>query len=385
MAAPKSSGGRGVSWREKETLDLLEFWGEEKVQEALTNCHRNIDVFDRIAEQMVSRGHARTALECRTKTKALRQEYKRVVAHNGRSGNAPATCPFYAQLARIFRGDASIRPQRVVRSLQLQSAGHEKNMNPNPSLNGNNAIWEGSEELFTHPMVTLNLQEVHTAMPSDSGSPTETDTSTDDGSLNSGQACEEDPTTDDQDMTQIEDFPEVLGQELEDAQGVRENPQEEERPMATTAQLSPATRLEKARTRTRRVSLLTSVAEKMLSQAQREDLQQRQERRQLLEATTHWRSAMDSETRWHEDIIMEAKEDRRAFVEAQNRNAEGLNKAVTALYSLTELFVKEQRAGAVPASIENSPSNRRQIRHPEVPLRKRAWVIKKRERFDPSC
>ncbi|XP_054834805.1 myb/SANT-like DNA-binding domain-containing protein 7 [Eublepharis macularius] len=147
--AMQKMAGRGVSWRERETLDLIDFWGEEKVQESLSMCHRNIDVFEKIAEQMAARGHKRTALECRTKTKAMRQEYKRVVAHNSKSGNAPTTCPYYAQLHRIFRGDASIRPQRVARSLSLPRAD-----TPRP------VQFEGSEELFSHPMVTLNLQSV---------------------------------------------------------------------------------------------------------------------------------------------------------------------------------------------------------------------------------
>ncbi|XP_054853125.1 uncharacterized protein LOC129341823 isoform X1 [Eublepharis macularius] len=409
MAALKPSSGRGVSWREKETLDLIEFWGEEKVQEALLLCHRNIDVFERISEQMVARGHARTALECRTKTKALRQEYKRVAAHNGRSGNAPATCPFYAQLARIFRGDASIRPQRVARSLNLQSVSNADPLGEDLSNHGVPAPWEGSEELFTHPMVTLHLQAVPASTPNDSGlaqvsaekgsvkgegdftlisnvqgSSTEQETSIGEAPPMAMTDPEDENATDDPDLTQVEEFPEVTGQGAEDPQGDLNNPPAVEQPQVPTAQLSPATRLEKARTRTRRVSVLTNVAERMLSQAQREEQNNRKERGEILEATSHWRAAMESETRWHEDIIREAREDRRAFIEAQSQNMEGLNRAVGALSSLTELFVREQRAGPVAETSQNANSKTRDNDHDKAPLRKRARIIKKRERYDPS-
>ncbi|XP_054838129.1 uncharacterized protein LOC129343795 [Eublepharis macularius] len=384
MAALKPTSGRGVSWREKETLDLIEFWGEEKVQEALLLCHRNIDVFERISEQMVARGHARTALECRTKTKALRQEYKRVAAHNGRSGNAPATCPFYAQLARIFRGDASIRPQRVARSLNLQSVSNADPMGEDRSNHGVPAPWEGSEELFTHPMVTLHLQAVPASTPNYSGSSTEQETSIGEAPPMDMTDPEDENAADDPDLTQIEEFPEVTGQGAEDPQGDLNNPPAVEQPQVPTAQLSPATRLEKARTRTRRVSVLTNVAERMLSQAQREEQNNRKERGEILEATSHWRAAMESETRWHEDIIREAREDRRAFIEAQSQNMEGLNRAVGALSSLTELFVREQRAGPVAETSQNANSKTRDNDHEKAPLRKRARIIKKRERYDPS-
>ncbi|XP_062977813.1 uncharacterized protein LOC134395582 [Elgaria multicarinata webbii] len=113
--ASNTRNGRGVSWRYQETLDLLEIWGESKIQEQLRSSHRNIYFFQYIAGEMAARGHERTALECRNKTKVMRLEYKRVVDHNSRSGNTRATCPFFSELHRILRGDASVTPKRVGR------------------------------------------------------------------------------------------------------------------------------------------------------------------------------------------------------------------------------------------------------------------------------
>ncbi|XP_061476729.1 zinc finger protein with KRAB and SCAN domains 8-like [Rhineura floridana] len=135
VAQERVSGARGPSWRSCEVLDLLDIWGESEVQGQLRSSHRNIDTFENIAKQMASRGHFRTAKECRNKTKVMRGEYRRVVAHNSKSGNSRTTCPYYEQLHRILRGDASVTPLRVSRSLHvrkhndaLQPASSPKNV-----------------------------------------------------------------------------------------------------------------------------------------------------------------------------------------------------------------------------------------------------------------
>ncbi|XP_061476563.1 uncharacterized protein LOC133381450 isoform X2 [Rhineura floridana] len=109
--------GRGVSWRYREVLDLLDIWGEAKIQDILKASYRNIETFEDIAMQMSCRGHNRTGVECRNKTKALRSEYRKVIAHNRKSGNSKVTCPFYEELHSILRGDASITPKRIARCI----------------------------------------------------------------------------------------------------------------------------------------------------------------------------------------------------------------------------------------------------------------------------
>ncbi|XP_032997517.1 uncharacterized protein LOC117042136 [Lacerta agilis] len=111
--------GRGVSWRLQETLNLLDIWGEQKIQDQLRNSHQNIDFFEYIAQKMAARGHRRTALECRSKTKVMRLEYKRVIDHNSKAGSSKVTCPFYEQLHRILQGNASMKPSRVGRTLSF--------------------------------------------------------------------------------------------------------------------------------------------------------------------------------------------------------------------------------------------------------------------------
>lgn len=112
---------RGASWRREETLDLIAIWGERAIQERLSQSARNGDIYQEIAQGMAARGHSKSMEACRTKAKNLRKDYKRVLAHNAKSGVEPATCPFFQELQQIFVGDGSVMPTRLVQSLSREA------------------------------------------------------------------------------------------------------------------------------------------------------------------------------------------------------------------------------------------------------------------------
>uniref|UniRef100_A0ACB8G467 Uncharacterized protein n=1 Tax=Sphaerodactylus townsendi TaxID=933632 RepID=A0ACB8G467_9SAUR len=85
-----------------------------------------------------------------TKTKALHHEHKWFAAHNNQLGNVPAMSPFYKELHRILREAASIRLKWVAKSPNLQRP-NEKGMS-------------GSEELFSHDLITNNQEDIHFSM-----------------------------------------------------------------------------------------------------------------------------------------------------------------------------------------------------------------------------
>ncbi|XP_042308907.1 zinc finger and SCAN domain-containing protein 29-like isoform X2 [Sceloporus undulatus] len=121
--------GRGFAWEHAEILDLLSIWGETRFQSRLSESHRNLHVFKDVASEMAKRGHSRTAEECRSKTKNLRGEYRRVVNHNKHSGRAPVTCPYFKELDNILHGDASVIPNRLSRSLEFGREEQEAGSN----------------------------------------------------------------------------------------------------------------------------------------------------------------------------------------------------------------------------------------------------------------
>lgn len=98
------SGVKGPPWRREETIDLLAIWGEKKMQGSLRESHRNKDIFDDVAKKMV---------ECRAKSKSMHLAYKRVLAHNKKSGNNRLTCPFFEELHRILKRDPSMNTRQI--------------------------------------------------------------------------------------------------------------------------------------------------------------------------------------------------------------------------------------------------------------------------------
>ncbi|XP_042302362.1 uncharacterized protein LOC121919621 isoform X1 [Sceloporus undulatus] len=123
-----STQARGRVWSANEVLALLEIWKEQKLQNKLKKNYRNLDIFKDVADEMAKKNHVRSAEECRSKSKKMRFEYRKVVKHNQRSGSNPITCPFYRELEEIFHGDVSITPHRLSRSLDFEREGETTNV-----------------------------------------------------------------------------------------------------------------------------------------------------------------------------------------------------------------------------------------------------------------
>nr|XP_056723375.1 myb/SANT-like DNA-binding domain-containing protein 7 [Euleptes europaea] len=134
------AGAPGISWTGREIAALISIWGE-KIRQVYCGSRRPkiiVDGFERIAAQMAAHGLRRSALECRTKIGALRRAYRRVFANNSYYYKRRITCPFYAELHRVLRGDGIEPPVLFSRlgNLVIQEA-------PAP-LPGNTGDFRGS-------------------------------------------------------------------------------------------------------------------------------------------------------------------------------------------------------------------------------------------------
>ncbi|XP_048345405.1 zinc finger and SCAN domain-containing protein 29-like isoform X2 [Sphaerodactylus townsendi] len=354
MANSGKPVGRGVVWREREILDLLSIWGEEAVQEALANKNRNIEIYDYVAKQMAALGHRRSAVECRTKTKAMRYNYKRVLAHN-MSGNVRASCPFYGELDRILGGVACIRSPRVAKSLNLQVQ-----VNP-PS---NQECTPGSEELFSHDLETIKQEDICHSTPLDSGE--------------SSSAWSQDP---DEITVKIEEgVPSDIGetgiQRYQDVGNstTEQQDQEEQDNIPNAAEVAPERRLSASRNRKRRVSVLSDVARQMLRQSaldaerseqlQKEILVEERRRHQetlAKERNRHQQKILE-ENRRFEALLEEGRLGREAFQHAMDRSYNLMFEAVDAIKTMTELMVlkhsgETSQVGNVNVQQENTSCN----------------------------
>ncbi|XP_054841801.1 uncharacterized protein LOC129333886 [Eublepharis macularius] len=358
---------RGISWRHREIMDLLHFWGEEKIQEALKNTHRNLDYFERISEQMATRGHRRSALECRSKTKTMRLEYKKVVAHNGRSGNAPITCPYYRELESILRGDASVKPKRLARSMILQVMGQVR---PEPLV-----LQAGSEELFSHELETINVVDIRMSSPCHSGMPNNTGDEN-----NSDVEHELDVTPDGLLEHETSDVCISTPTDVSEKENNRPSPgaNSEGTPTRTMVELSPGTRLARIRSRKRGGSAIHNAADRFLTQASEEHQEEMEHRRREQEETRKWR---EEEGRRHNDFLLETRMERQMFQEAWSENIDVMRSCVGTLRELGNAITRQQQQVSqqlVPVTVQECSSDLGRKGAP-----KRSCVGKARDRFTP--
>ncbi|XP_054851048.1 uncharacterized protein LOC129340346 [Eublepharis macularius] len=278
---------------------------------------------------MAVRGHNRSAQECRNKTKSMRLEYKRVVAHNGTSGNSPTTCAYYRELHSILRGDASVKPKRIARSLNIAV----KELPSRPELIPS----DGSEELFSHDLVTVDYDHIRSSTPAPR---VQSSVSTEEGT-----DCDLDNTVDGladkENMAPCNDA-------QEDWIGVRESPTSPKEstieragsPALEPAELSPGTRLSKIRNRKRKNAALYGVADQMLSQNRTLHREQLKEWRAERQENMRW---LEEDKRVQMDFLEEARRERNDLREAWRENLDIMRAAVGTLQTLGELMVQQKQ------------------------------------------
>ncbi|XP_067423594.1 uncharacterized protein [Emydura macquarii macquarii] len=105
---------RAPAWSRPEVLDLIQLWGEESVLLQLRARKRNLDIYGRISQGMLEKGHQRDAQQCRIKIKELRQTYQKARDANSCSGSTPKTFRFYDEVHAILGGDPTTIPPRSI-------------------------------------------------------------------------------------------------------------------------------------------------------------------------------------------------------------------------------------------------------------------------------
>ncbi|XP_053234957.1 uncharacterized protein LOC128408915 isoform X2 [Podarcis raffonei] len=107
---------RGTTWTYPEIIDLLVIWREREIQQELQRSHRNIETFQVVASKMAQRGHKRSALECRSKIKTLKRDY-RIAKANNSPGKGHLAWLFYDQLDHLLANEADVPPPEVLPAL----------------------------------------------------------------------------------------------------------------------------------------------------------------------------------------------------------------------------------------------------------------------------
>ena len=108
---------------------MIALWGEEDIQAKLEGTTRNIKVFETISNKLKDLGfEGRTAVQCREKVKKLKADYRKMKAHNNRSGRNRKTSRYMDQLDSILGHCPASQPPVVFQSAQEVNSGEESNL-----------------------------------------------------------------------------------------------------------------------------------------------------------------------------------------------------------------------------------------------------------------
>ncbi|XP_060094421.1 zinc finger and SCAN domain-containing protein 29-like [Heteronotia binoei] len=248
---------------------------------------------------MVARGHGRTAVECRTKMKSLRSEYRKVVAASAKSGSDRKTCPYFDELDKILHGDVDIRPCRVTQTT--------KRRRPNSQSSGDHGD-EPSQFIVLFSEAETSEIDALSAGGHTGGDVEDEDD--DETQIDHLPMSEGTVTLHLTEVTEEEEMRSGEGREGDggDSQAAPSTPSKnsscgEERdpdnipPGTLMSELTPRTRLAVMRARKKRVSALQKVGENLAKEASRENraLMQsaREEHQELLEELRASRHAED--------------------------------------------------------------------------------------------
>ncbi|XP_054833393.1 uncharacterized protein LOC129328388 [Eublepharis macularius] len=143
---------RGTTWTYPEVIDLLVIWREREIQQELQRSHRNIETFQVVASKMAKRGHKRSALECRSKIKTLKRDY-RIAKANNSPGKGHLAWLFYDRLDHLLANDANIPPPDKLpnfsqRGASLADTVSQCSTEEEPMLDGAKECSPANRELF---------------------------------------------------------------------------------------------------------------------------------------------------------------------------------------------------------------------------------------------
>ena len=153
MAAETKTRGR--VWEHKETLLLLEKWGDENIQLQLKSCTRKTPIWLEIAAYLRAAGYEdRDDGSCKTRIHTLISAYRSYKDECAKTGNAttkkkPA---FFDEVDELLSDKPCTKPKVIIKSATISTDGDDdeektraENVEPNVNIPGSSK--EMSENL----------------------------------------------------------------------------------------------------------------------------------------------------------------------------------------------------------------------------------------------
>ncbi|XP_033989543.1 uncharacterized protein zgc:113263 isoform X1 [Trematomus bernacchii] len=110
---------RKVPWSDKETIILLEIWGDPQVQQSMRRYPHNGHIFTEISEKLAANGYSRSAGQCHTRIKRLKANYRQCQENMSSSGTDKIDFKFYDLLEQILEKQPSTSSTVVTDSIEI--------------------------------------------------------------------------------------------------------------------------------------------------------------------------------------------------------------------------------------------------------------------------
>lgn len=108
-----------VPWSDKETIILLEIWGDPQVQLSMKRYPHNGHIYTEISEKLRANGYTRSAEQCHTRIKRLKANYRQCQENMSSSGTDKIDFKFYDLLEQILEKQPSTSSTVVTDSIEI--------------------------------------------------------------------------------------------------------------------------------------------------------------------------------------------------------------------------------------------------------------------------
>ncbi|XP_074554138.1 uncharacterized protein LOC141810457 isoform X2 [Halichoeres trimaculatus] len=108
-----------VPWSDKETIILLELWGDQQVQKSMRRYPHNGHIFTEISEKLSANGYSRSPDQCHTRIKRLKANYRQCRENMSLSGTDRVDFKFYDLLEQILEKQPSTSSTVITDSIEI--------------------------------------------------------------------------------------------------------------------------------------------------------------------------------------------------------------------------------------------------------------------------
>ena len=93
---------------------LIDIWARAEVQAQLEGCHRNRDVYEKMAQELREEGCNRTYDQCREKLKKLKGDYRKIKDKQHKTGEGRKEWEYFEAIDSVLGHKPATNPPVVI-------------------------------------------------------------------------------------------------------------------------------------------------------------------------------------------------------------------------------------------------------------------------------